>query len=71
MCDHIGPEGLGCPEGEPVYDSDLPGPRGEPNQSCEDFCLKQEENGLGLNPECVAQVESCDQVDSAMQNGCQ
>jgi len=73
MCDHIGPTeegGLGCPEGEPVYDSDLPGPVGEPNQSCEDFCVQQEANGVSLNPECVAKVESCGQIEAAI-SGCQ
>ena len=33
MCEKIGPKGLKCEEGEPVYNSDLPGERGKPNQS--------------------------------------
>ena len=42
MCLHIGPSGLKCPEGEPLYNSDLPGPKDVPNQSCEDWCKDQQ-----------------------------
>ena len=58
-------ENLGCEEGEPLYDSDLPGPRGEPNQTCTGFCEKQMANGLDLKPLCVAKVTSCDLVEPA------
>jgi len=70
MCLHIGPgpENLNCEEGEAVYDSDLPGTPGVPNLSCTDFCEKQQENGLNLYPRCVAQVQSCEEIESARQN---
>lgn len=68
MCQHIGPKGLGCEEGDPVYDSDLPGEPGVPNQSCTSFCEKQQENGLDLNPRCVARVQSCSEIETARQN---
>lgn len=73
MCQHIGPKaqgGLGCPEGDPVYDSDLPGPRGTPNKSCEQFCKDQQSNGVFINPRCVAQVKSCDEIEAARQRTC-
>lgn len=73
MCQHIGPKaqgGLGCPEGDPVYDSDLPGPRGVPNKSCELFCKDQQTNGVFINPRCVMQVTACDQIETARQRTC-
>lgn len=68
MCQHIGPENLGCDEGLPVYDSDLPGEPGVPNQSCTAFCEQQQENGLELNPRCVAKVQSCQEIETARQH---
>lgn len=68
MCQNIGPEGLNCEEGGKVYDSDLPGEPGVPNQSCVGFCEKQQENGLDLNPRCVAKVRSCDEIETARQH---
>ncbi len=73
MCKHIGPKdqgGLGCPEGDPVYDSDLPGPVDVPNKTCSQFCLDQETNGVFLNPKCVTQVTSCDQIEDARRKTC-
>lgn len=73
MCKHIGPKdqgGLGCEEGTPVYDSDLPGPKGVPNKSCTDFCTGQQANGVFVNPRCVMQVKSCDEIESARQRTC-
>jgi hypothetical protein len=67
MCQRIGPENLNCEEGEAVYDSDLPGPPGVPNQSCTDFCERQQKNGLNLYPQCVAQVQSCGEIEPARQ----
>ena len=74
MCKTIGPKdqgGLGCEEGNPVYDSDVPGPKDVPNESCGDFCRKQQTNGVHLNPSCVAKVKSCDQIDAAMHSTCE
>jgi hypothetical protein len=68
MCQHIGPKdkgGLGCEEGEPVYDSDKPGPKDIPNETCEEFCRMTQENGISLNPRCLRLVESCDQIEDA------
>lgn len=70
MCDHIGPKGLNCPEGKPVYDSDLPGPPGVPNESCTDFCSKQQQNGVYLNAKCVSQVASCAEIEAARKKTC-
>ncbi len=70
MCDHIGPKGLNCPEGQSVYDSDLPGAAGVPNESCADFCTKQQANGVFINPKCVMQVTSCSDIEAARQKTC-
>lgn len=70
MCQHIGPTkdgGLGCEEGNPIYDSDLPGTPGVPNESCTTFCEKQQENGVDLNPRCVVSVKSCGEIETARQ----
>lgn len=67
MCQHIGSKdkgGLGCDEGEPVYDSDKPGPKDVPNESCEEFCKKTQENGVSMNPRCVFLIEYCDQIET-------
>lgn len=50
---------LGCDEGKPLYDSDLPGQRGITNQTCEGFCVKQQANGIFVNPRCVMKAPSC------------
>jgi hypothetical protein len=73
MCKHLAPVqegGLGCEEGQAVYDSDLPGTPGVPNESCADFCHKQETNGLSINTACVAQVQSCADIEAARQKTC-
>lgn len=63
MCKHIGPEGLKCEEGEPVYDSDKPGPVGQPNTSCEEFCTTSQVRGAFMNPRCVVLAPSCDAIE--------
>jgi hypothetical protein len=68
MCKAIGPDGLKCEEGQPTYDSDLPGPAGVPNQTCTAFCEKQQDNGVNLHPSCVAKVKSCDEIETARQH---
>jgi hypothetical protein len=68
MCEHIGPNGLGCEEGQPVYDSDVAGPPGVPNESCVTFCNKQLDNGVDIFPECIARVKSCDEIEDARFN---
>lgn len=68
MCQHIGPKaqgGLGCEEGEPVYDSDKSGPPDVPNTSCQEFCEVTQSRGAFLNPRCVALVKSCAEIEPA------
>jgi nitrous oxide reductase accessory protein NosL len=68
MCQHIGPKaegGLGCEEGEPVFDSD----KGR-NVSCQEFCEATQTNGAFLNPRCVKKVGSCDEIESARKKTC-
>lgn len=67
MCDRIGPQGLNCEEGESVYDSDLPGTPGVPNQTCEAFCEGQQEQGVNLHTQCVAAVRSCSEIEESRQ----
>ena len=73
MCAHIGLSGLNCPEGMPVYDSLLPpsdaGP-GAPNESCTQFCVQQQKNGVWINPRCVSQVTTCGGIEAARQQKC-
>jgi hypothetical protein len=61
MCEHL--VSLGCEEGKPVYNNDLPGPADVPNQSCPDFCEDLQGKGVPVNPQCVALIEICDQVE--------
>jgi hypothetical protein len=70
MCAHIGPSGLNCPEGMPVYNSSLPSDGGAPNQSCTDFCTTQTQNGVFINPACVAKVATCAGIEAARQQVC-
>jgi hypothetical protein len=73
MCAHIGPQGLNCPEGQPVYDNSLPpsdAGRGAPNESCTDFCTKQQANGVWINPRCVSLVTTCGGIEAARQKNC-
>lgn len=65
MCDHL--KKLGCEEGEDLYNNDLPGPNGEPNQSCADNCKELQDKGFFVNPRCVAQVKTCEEIEPARQ----
>ena len=65
MCDHL--KQLGCEEGEPVYNNDLAGPEGTPNQSCADNCTELQDKGFFVNPRCVAQVKTCEEIEPARQ----
>ena len=74
MCKHIGPKaqgGLGCEEGLPLYDSDVPGPVDVPNVSCEDAYRKMQANGVALNPRCVLKVTSCADIENARKHKCE
>ena len=61
MCAHL--QALKCEEGEPLYNNDIPGPKGVPNQSCTDNCTELQKKGLFLNPRCVATAPDCKQVE--------
>ena len=63
MCKHLGPDNLNCEEGEPYYDSDLPGTPGVPNATCTHFCESQMDKGIDLHPECVLTATSCEEVE--------
>jgi hypothetical protein len=74
MCQHIGPVdagGLGCAEGDPLYDSTQPGPPNIPNETCTQFCQHQQSNGVFLNPKCVMQVTACTQIETARAKNCE
>ena len=70
MCAHIGPSGLNCPEGQAVYDSAVAGPRGVANESCTDFCKKEEAVGVWENPKCVMVVATCADIEPARTKLC-
>ena len=63
MCKHL--QGLGCEEGQPVYNNDKPGPPDVPNQSCEEWCteLQDPDHLYFINPRCVATVPSCEDIE--------
>lgn len=65
MCDHLAK--LGCEEGKPVYNNDLPGPVDVPNQSCADNCTELQGKGFFVNTKCVLQVERCTQIEEFRQ----
>ena len=74
-CNNIGPKGLNCEEGKPINvkrqcASTAQCSRGETCESgwcsvsCEQFCVDTENQGVWLDPTCVAKITSCDQVDA-------
>ena len=54
---------LGCEEGEDLYNSDLEGEPGVPNQSCTEWCQEMQDRQSALNPKCTRLVDSCDQIE--------
>lgn len=44
---------LGCPEGQPT----------KKGTRFADVCRDTQENGINLNPQCLAGIKSCDAVD--------
>lgn len=69
-CDHIGPEGLNCPDGQPIdmLFPDKNGCEDGVNEttcvSCEKFCKDTMNQRVWLEPTCVSQIVSCDQIES-------
>lgn len=68
MCDHL--KQLGCEEGQPVYNSDLPGTVGVPNQDCPDWCEEIQILGTFLNPRCLKNVPSCGLIEEWRKKTC-
>ena len=68
MCAHL--RTLKCAEGTDYYDNDKPGPKGVPNATCEEFCERQQTNGVYENPRCLAQVPTCAQIEEWRQHDC-
>ena len=66
MCNHL--KDLGCEEGEPLYNSDLPGPVDIPNQTCEANCVELQDKGFFVNPRCVTDAPQCDQIEDFRQH---
>ena len=74
-CDHIGPKGLNCEEGMPIdmkklckVDVDCDTNQtcnvaGHCEVSCERFCIDTENQGVWLDPVCVAGVKTCSEID--------
>lgn len=62
MCAHF--MDLDCEEGKPFYDSDKPGPVGEPNTTCVEFCDSQMALGVDLNTACAAKAPTCAEIET-------
>jgi hypothetical protein len=69
MCVHL--RELNCEEGRPLYDSGRLGPKDVPNKTCEEFCTEQQAQGVFVNPRCVMQVKSCDEIEKSRLKMCQ
>lgn len=69
MCEHF--KALKCEEGDPLYNSDLPGPKGVPNQTCAEWCVEIQSKGTYLNPRCGKVVPSCDLIESWRKKTCE
>ncbi len=62
MCIHL--QELGCEEGDAVYNNDIPGPDGLPNQSCESHCEELQTKGFFVNPRCVMVAPKCADIEA-------
>jgi len=69
-CNHIGPDGLNCEEGQPI-DMLWPDAHGCVNGidevkcvSCKKFCEDTMNQRVWLEPSCVLTINSCDQIES-------
>ena len=73
-CEHIGPRDLNCEDGKPidmkvVCESTVDCKKGTCVSgkcfvSCEQFCVDTENAGVWLDPGCVSNITSCDQIES-------
>lgn len=74
-CEHIGPEGLGCPEGELlVYPNDECSVsedcavgdcvQGYCAETCEQFCVASIENGRWMGAECWQTIKECSEIET-------
>lgn len=61
---------LGCVEGKDVYDSDVAGDAGVPNETCTQDCQKQQGNGVFYNPICVKHITACLQIETVRKQRC-
>lgn len=68
MCVHL--RELQCEEGTDYYDNDKPGPKGKPNATCEEFCQRQQTNGIYVNPRCLMIVPSCALIETWRKKDC-
>lgn len=72
-CEHIGAKGLNCEEGQPVdmkiaCKETIDCKKGTCvaetcHVSCEQVCIDTENAGVWLDPGCVSNISSCDQID--------
>lgn len=73
-CEHIGPRGLKCEDGNPIDMGIVCKTIEDCNKgscvagkclvSCEQFCVDTENAGVWLDPGCVSTIASCDQIES-------
>lgn len=56
-------QSLKCPQGDDVYNNDIPGPDGVPNQKCTDWCKEEQVKGVFLNPRCTKSVTKCEDIE--------
>jgi len=68
MCGHL--KSLRCQEGEDLYNSDISGPVGIPNQTCTAWCIEVQGRGVFLNPRCVKTVPSCNLIEEYRKRAC-
>jgi len=65
MCLHIGAGGLNCPEGQQVSAGD------GTFMTCTQFCTYEQDNGVYVNPRCVAQAPTCADIETWRLKTCQ
>jgi hypothetical protein len=71
-CEHIGSDdaGLSCEEGKPIEMQQGGCDAGVNDTtcvSCVKFCYDTQQQGVWLNPKCVVNIKSCDQIDNCQE----